>query len=126
MSRPLVLAVVLGTLAGCAGNPKYACGVPEGVGCKPLGEVYKDSVTGRSTRPPADGKTDSDHGSLPPSSTPEVKTPRVTTVQPGDPLLTRPHHLRVWVNRWEDDAGDLHDETYLYLRLDNGDWRLAP
>ena len=55
---------------------------------------------------------------------PPARAPIVATVQPGDPVLTRPRVIRVWVARWEDRAGDLHDETYLYLRLDNGTWML--
>ncbi len=132
MNKMLLSFPALVLLAGCVGNPRYACGLPEGVGCKPVGEVYEASVTGTlgSTRD-RNRLTRNDEGEGNASGTSErplaevVDTPVVATVQPGDPLLTRPRHIRVWINRWEDTTGDLHDETYLYLRLDNGSWRLG-
>ncbi len=134
MNKALLSSLVLALLAGCASSPKYACGVPEGVGCKPVGEVYEASITGTLVRntlargrvTPDDEDEDGEFETTerPPLTEP-ANTPVVATVQPGDPLLTRPRHIRVWINRWEDKAGDLHDETYLYLRLDNGTWRLG-
>ena len=132
MNKTLLSSLALALLAGCVGNPKYACGLPEGVGCKPVGEVYEASITGTlgSTRARGrltrndkdeDGKIETSGRSLAEAADASV----VATVQPGDPLLTRPRHIRVWINRWEDATGDLHDETYLYLRLDNGSWRLG-
>ena len=41
-------------------------------------------------------------------------------------LLGTPRVLRLWVAPWEDAGGDLHDETYLYLRIDDGRWALTP
>ncbi len=133
MSKALLSTLTLALLAGCAGNPKYACGVPDGVGCKPVGEIYEASVTGalgsntrvrsRLTQNDKDEDGEVEAPDLPPAEA--ADTPVVSTVQPGDPLLTRPKHIRVWINRWEDETGDLHDETYLYLRLDNGTWRLG-
>lgn len=131
MSKALLTPLVLALLAGCASSPKYACGVPEGVGCKPVGEVYEASVTGTLVRNMlARGRVtpDDEHGEREAAGRQldqAANTPVVATVKPGDPLLTRPRHIRVWINRWEDKAGDLHDETYLYLRLDNGTWRLG-
>lgn len=132
MNKTLLSSLALALLAGCAGNPKYACGVPDGVGCKPVGEVYEASVTGtlgstrarsRFTQNDEDEDDEIETSGHPPAEAADA--PLVATVQPGDPLLTRPRHIRVWIERWEDESGDLHDETYLYLRLDNGTWRLG-
>jgi len=128
MNKTLLSSLTLALLAGCAGNPKYACGVPDGVGCKPVGEIYEASVTGTLNRGRLSQNDEDEDGEIETSGHPLVEaadTPVIVTVQPGDPLLTRPKHIRVWINRWEDQAGDLHDETYLYLRLDNGTWRLG-
>lgn len=128
MTKALFSSLALALLAGCAGNPKYACGVPDGVGCKPVGEIYQASVTGTLQRGRVDGDGGGDENGNDSSDRPRANAtdaPIIATVQPGDPLLTRPRHIRVWIDRWEDKAGDLHDETYLYLRLDNGTWRLG-
>lgn len=129
MNRTRGLFLILMLLAGCAGTHKYTCGVPEGLGCQPVGEVYAASVAGTLThgnRPRQNKETPDKMGPSGPEPTSAADIPIIATIQPGDPLLTRPRHLRVWINRWEDAAGDLHDETYLYLRLDDGHWRLGP
>ncbi|MEX0914727.1 MAG: type IV conjugative transfer system lipoprotein TraV [Wenzhouxiangellaceae bacterium] len=132
MNKPLFAFLAVALLAGCVGNPRYACGLPDGVGCKPVGAVYEASVAGtlgstrtrgRLTRHEEDGNQALETSER--SRTEAAEAPVVATLQPGDPLLTRPRHIRVWINRWEDATGDLHDETYLYLRLDNGAWRLG-
>jgi len=55
-------------------------------------------------------------------SAPSRRSAGLATVSPGAPLLTPPRTMRVWVAPWPDEDGTLHDETYLYLRLDNGHW----
>lgn len=125
MSKALLPSLVLMLLSGCAGNPKYACGLPEGVGCKSVGEVYAASISGTLARGRLTLNGEDQESAVEHPMTDSADAPVVATVQPGDPLLTRPQHIRVWINRWEDATGDLHDETYLYLRLDNGSWRLG-
>ena len=147
MSRRLLTALLFSPLllTGCA-TPKYACGVPGGIGCKPLSEVHRMARDGTlrmraapnnrdgeetpSKRAPAaqadlvklagGAETDADSG--PEQIAPPGTPPDIVTVTPGTPILTPPRTLRVWVARWPDEDGTLHDETYLYLRLDNGRW----
>jgi hypothetical protein len=110
------------TLCACASSPKYACGVPDGIGCKPVRAVYQASLAGvpvidTTTKPTTDA---------PPASKDSRHAVPDNAVAPGDPLLSRPRHLRVWITRWEDADGDLMDASMLYLRLDRGAWVLAP
>ena len=149
MPRHFLLPIVLSPLllVGCA-TPKYACGVPDGIGCKPLSEVhrmakdgtlkmrsapnYRDDEETPSKKAPAtqagvlklaggtNKSTISD--TEPEQIAPSRVTPNIVTVTPGAPILIPPRTLRVWVARWPDEDGTLHDETYLYLRLDNGRW----
>ena len=37
-------------LSGCA-TPKYACGVPDGIGCRPLSEVHQMALDGITQKP---------------------------------------------------------------------------
>jgi len=132
-------------LSGCA-TPKYACGVPDGIGCKSLSEVQrmaKDGTLKQRSAPNNRGEesTVKKHtarsdveklaaGTKPtPHSEPDIAAPprilpEVITVTPGAPILIPPRTLRVWVARWPDEDGTLHDETYLYLKLDNGRWAM--
>ena len=138
---PMILLLIpVATLLGCA-TPKYACGVPDGIGCKPLSEVhrmarsapnYRDDEESQSKKAPAaqadvvklaggaNRSTGSDQE--PEQIAPPRITPNIVTVTPGAPILIPPRTMRVWVARWPDEDGTLHDETYLYLRLDNGRW----
>ena len=147
MIRPIALTLLIISvlISGCA-SPKYACGVPDGIGCKPLSEVHRMARDGslkmksapnnleEESKPKkqaaqadvvklaggAHSKTINDSEAdivAPPRVVPDV-----VTVTPGAPILIPPRTMRVWVARWPDEDGTLHDETYLYLRLDNGRW----
>jgi len=130
-SGALVLAVAL---TGCASGPKYACAVPEGVSCQPVSTVYAASSTSTPAHAHvrAPGESVAHDAVTQDASEPDavaqaanVPGAVVATVQPGEPILTAPRVLRVWIARWEDAGGDLHDETYLYLRIDDGRWTLT-
>jgi conjugal transfer pilus assembly protein TraV len=149
MPRLFLLSLVLSPLllAGCA-TPKYACGVPDGIGCKPLSEVHRMAKNGslkmksapnyrgdeesQSKKAPAaqadilklasGTNSDTVHDAEPEQTGQPRVTPNIVTVTPGTPVLIPPLTMRVWVARWPDEDGTLHDETYLYLRLDNGRW----
>jgi hypothetical protein len=45
LSLSPIFILCLLTLSGCA-TPKYACGVPDGIGCKPLSEVHRMAQDG--------------------------------------------------------------------------------
>jgi len=146
MSRLILLTLLLPPLllTGCA-TPKYACGVPDGIGCKPLSEVHRmardgtlkmraapnnneESQQKKSSTAQADvvklagGKQKTASDPEPELVSPPRIAPEIITITPGTPILTPPRTMRVWVARWPDEDETLHDETYLYLRLDNGQW----
>ena len=119
-------------LSGCA-TPKYACGVPDGIGCKPLSEVHRMAQDGSlNSQAVADNPYAAEHdqdekdaNGADAQQTPSAASRGsmgLATVTPGTPLLIQPRIMRIWVAPWADEDGTLHDETYLYLRLDNGRW----
>ncbi len=125
MKRRLLLFVCL-LQAGCAAQ--YACPGPESSDCRSLGDVYR-SLLGVKAK-----GTDQRSPRIPASSAALEAPVQGSGAAPGPvpgtgagvPLLSRPRHLRLWLNRWIDSDGDLHDESLLYLRLDQGAWRLHP
>ncbi len=147
ISLTLLLPPLL--ITGCA-SPRYACGVPDGIGCKPLSEVHRMAKNGslkmraapnnREDGQPKKAQTSeadvvklAGGGKAKTVTGPELAldfpprvVPDVISVTPGTPLLIPPRTMRVWVARWPDEDGTLHDETYLYLRLDNGRWVTHP
>ncbi len=131
MPRPayaaLALTLVGASAAGCASQPKYACGVPEGVGCMAVSEVYERTLEGslpRRAAPARGAEKGSAAAEAAGAPSAPAARPVIATVQPGDPVLETPQPLRIWVARWVDKEGDLHDETYLYLRPRTARWRI--
>ena len=109
-------------LCACASSPRYACGVPSGVSCKSVRAVYQASVAGVPT---ITARSDSSAHAAPASS--DTGKPASADVPAaGDPRLSPPRQLRVWIARWEDADGDLVGESMLYLRLDRGTWVTGP
>jgi conjugal transfer pilus assembly protein TraV len=49
-------------------------------------------------------------------------TARVRMVQPEGGLRSAPTVLRGWFKPWKDADGDLFEETYAYVTLNDGDW----
>lgn len=130
LGRPAVLATLAlaGAVAsGCASQPKYACGVPEGVGCMTVSEVYERTLEGTLPRRAAPARGAEKGGAAEAAGAPPAPAARpvIATVRPGDPVLETPQPLRIWVARWVDKDGDLHDETYLYLRPRTARWRIG-
>lgn len=147
MTKTLLTLTLLAPVlfSGCA-SPRYACGVPDGIGCKPLSEVHRmakdgslkmraapnnrdEPETKNSTRARSDVEklAGRDHSNTQDESStaqllPQQPATEVVTVTPGTPILIPPKTMRVWVARWPDEDGTLHDETYLYLKLDSGRW----
>ena len=141
----LLTAIALPLLSACT-TPKYACGVPNGIGCKPLSEVHRLAQSGAlqvhaapynreasSTKKPTTPRSDVERlarfgedadaessEAIPTEPLPEA--PKATTPPTNDPVMLPPRTLRVWLARWSDTDGTLHDASYLHLKLDNGRW----
>lgn len=118
----LLPTVTLLTLSGCAALPEttlgHRCGIPEGIGCLSTQEVYERTVSGSLPgleHEPRDGSREaSGPGRL--DATPHVLR--------TDALYAPPEELRIWVNRWRDTEGDLHDDAFLYVLIGEGQWRV--
>jgi len=145
MTRPFVFAFIA-LLSGCAVKGDYSCGIPKnGVGCQSMSDTQAQLADGSlaslhtepfSTPPLDDAESpaavgDND-GSIIGSSaapvSPDAATPggqglpSIATVQGVTAILSPPRELRIWFNRFTDADGDLHDESFVFIRLDNGHW----
>jgi conjugal transfer pilus assembly protein TraV len=121
---PLLLAGLLSS--GCAALPEttlgHRCGIPDGVGCLSTQEVYDRTVAG--SLPGL--KPRNEQGGVTPSLDHDPAAPRLTQDGPRmlrtSALYTPPEELRIWVNRWRDQDGDLHDDSFIYVVLGEGRW----
>jgi conjugal transfer pilus assembly protein TraV len=124
--RHLCLAGVLaalaltgcGNLSGLDGSPKFSCKAPEGVHCA--------SVTANYYNRAVDG-----HGQPARQATQAALTKPESAgvaMRPGlDPVALRTpvRVLRLWIKAWEDSDHDLVDQSYVYVRIDEGQWQVA-
>jgi conjugal transfer pilus assembly protein TraV len=139
-------AVVSGcaSMAGVGGTSAYSCKAPEGVKCDSVSGTYYNSVEnnlpsqrqgGRATPPDeaASTRVEALAGKRSVASAVYV-TPALAPLAVGSgvalppaaytsmPLRSPARVLRLWVKPWEDADGDLMDQLYVYVPVDNGRW----
>ena len=120
-----------GNMSGLGGSEQYGCKAPAGVQCQSVSGNYYNSVRG-TTRLPAVGA-----GAQPVSSAPlmnaslgrreSLPIDHATVGGAGyepQPLRSSPRILRLWIKPWEDADHDLVDQSYVYVRVDQGKWML--
>lgn len=120
-----------GNMSGLGGSEQYGCKAPAGVQCQSVSGNYYNSVHG-TTRLPAAGT-----GAQPAPSVPLMKASLIRGANlPIDhataggagyepqPLRSSPRILRLWIKPWEDADHDLVDQSYVYVRVDQGKWML--
>lgn len=117
-------------MSGLGGDSKYACKAPDGVACDSVSGTYANAVhnnlpSQRAQRSAASDKKESE----PVPSTkavqpaPSTATSHATTAdEASTPLRSQARVLRLWIKPWEDTDGDLYDQGYIYVQVDNGQW----
>ena len=118
-------------MSGLGGDSKYACKAPDGVACDSVSGTYANALHNnlpsqraqRSARylkevsedslPRTEGRTDS-------SATANASD----IAMAPSPLRTQARILRLWIKPWEDADGDLYDQGYVYVQVDNGQWQI--
>lgn len=123
------VAAVAIALSGCASMSgldafdSYGCKAPEGVSCISVSGTYANSNPGGrlSRGPSAPAKSPGDAPAI-------YGAASVALAQPAAPgsttnaIRSNPRLLRVWIAPWEDSDGDLHEEGYVHMVVDNGRW----
>lgn len=134
------------SMAGVGGTSEYSCKAPEGVKCDSVSGTYYNSVENNlpsqhkgSRAAPQDEaaptRTEALAGKRSVASTVYV-TPALASSTSGAPsgvalppaaytsmpLRSPARVLRLWVKPWEDADGDLMDQLYVYVPVDNGRW----
>lgn len=142
-----------GSITGLTGQTEFACKAPEGVPCTSMSGVYENiragNVPGQHAPQPSPASA-AKHGQSTPAaaaspreplsleSPPTVATaaqaqpgafPRVpptllNTPSSGAPIRTPERVLRIWIAPLEDREGTLHDQRYVYVQVERGQWLL--
>ena len=116
-------------MSGLGGDSKYACKAPEGVACDSVSGTYANAVHNNLPSQRAQRSAVTEKGeSEPRPSTNAVRTTVSTASGNADdgtttgPLRSQARVLRLWIKPWEDADGDLYDQGYIYVQVDNGQW----
>lgn len=112
-------------LSGCAALPDttlgHKCGIPAGIGCQSTQAVYDRALAGDLP-----GLNRIDHTQPAPRHDRGAELPLITDNAPHvlrtSALYAPPEELRIWVNRWRDNDGDLHDDSFMYVLVGEGQW----
>lgn len=120
------------TLSGYDGSSNFSCKAPVGVSCSSLSGVYANAIQNNlpGLQTDKDEKTISEKSSSGDKTVQSVILERsqpVITGKPlnsGDPIYMPSKVLRVWIAPWEDEEGDLHDQSYIYMVADYGRWNV--
>ncbi len=126
------LFVVALPLAGCSSMSGYdakssfSCKAPDGVLCESMSGIYANvrhqNLPGQQVKH-ASKKTKTEKVVTDKTARPS-KGGTVPPMSSGMPIRSAPRILRVWFAPWEDSDQDLHDQSYLYLLVDTGHWRV--
>ena len=116
-------------MSGLGGDSKYACKAPEGVACESVSGTYANAVHNNLPSQRAQRSAVTEKGeSEPRPSTNFARTTVSTASGNADdgtttgPLRSQARVLRLWIKPWEDADGDLYDQGYIYVQVDNGQW----
>lgn len=130
------------SMAGVGGTSEYSCKAPEGVKCDSVSGTYYNSVEnnlpsqrqGGLGRPqdPAPRRPEPLARNRIASAVDATPVPAPAGTSSGValpaaaytsmPLRSPARVLRLWVKPWEDADGDLMDQLYVYVPVDNGRW----
>lgn len=137
-------------MSGLGGSSEFKCSAPTGIPCRSVTAV--DLADRAGTAPDEPSRTSAERERMAaPSRTytseegwsggptaggpPPAPRPYKTSLASGSvvrpagapeavPLAIRsaPTQLRMWIAPWKDADGDLNDETYVFMVIDNGRW----
>lgn len=108
------------SFSGLDAKGSFSCKAPDGVLCESMSGIYSTAM--QNSLP---GQQVNQRGSKEGSKEMASKTKigvMTTPIYSGMPIRTVPRILRVWFAPWEDNDGDLHDQSYVYLPIDSGRW----
>ncbi|MGH8159237.1 MAG: type IV conjugative transfer system lipoprotein TraV [Rhodanobacter sp.] len=123
-------------LSGCIfGKTKYECPAPTGAACMPVNRLYSltnepgqagiDSATGAVE--PGHSKKRKVVADAPIDVGPQMSAHVAPVPQPGDvvPIRAPARVMRIWVAPWQDENGDLHAASRMFVEIEPQRWAMG-
>jgi conjugal transfer pilus assembly protein TraV len=110
-----ITAAIIG-LSGCSttgldASNQFKCTVKDGFkDCESISETYTSSISGKRSGQNDDTLTGNPYLRKTPYS--------------GMPIRTPVSVLRIWVAPWEDRDGDLRDQSFMFVALNESRWQI--
>jgi conjugal transfer pilus assembly protein TraV len=120
-----LLVVGVMSLSGCAmsglenSSDKFACKAPDGVACTSVSGIYANAAQDNLPSLRAYRKD-----ALPTTKNIASAQLPLPIALPGVPLRSQSRVLRIWIAPWVDDDNTLHDQSFMYVVVDPGQWLL--
>lgn len=134
------LLAVAGLLAGCGSmsgldaSSSFSCKAAPGVTCQSISGVHQNASAGnlpfqRTGEAQGNGNDQATKDDKKPVygavKTDSKVSPRdMNAAYSGMPVRQPPLVLRVWMAPYEDESGDLHDQSYFYTMVHSGKWMI--
>lgn len=131
--RLLAAVAVISSLSGCMSmsgldsESKFSCSAPQGVPCQSITAIATKTDAGTLPFQVEEGRTRKSasvqaydkagaQGKVSPKDMPASSS--------GMPVRQPPLVLRIWMAPFEDESGDLYDQSYMYTMVHSGRWML--
>lgn len=118
------------SITGLGAGSSLTCKLPEGARCDSVSNTYNESTRGQLPGQARRRAMEGGDAEPAPSGTSQRGADAGASyvdarLSPAAmPLRSQPRIARVWIKPWEDSDGDLHDQSYVYLPVDEGHWML--
>jgi conjugal transfer pilus assembly protein TraV len=132
--RVLAMGVLAGAIVvtGCTdmaavgGSSKFGCKAPDGVHCMSVSGVYANAIQNNLPGQQSGQKNDAPPSAKSPAARGTSLSPAVYRISPeadgAVPLRSQARVLRLWVKPWETDTGDLVDQGFIFVTVNDGEW----
>ncbi len=109
------------SMSGYDAKASFACKAPDGVLCESMSGIYANALHKNLPGQRVNKKQEKSNLT---QAAPIKKGVITAPISSGMPIRSTPRILRVWFAPWEDSDKDLHDQSYVYLLVDAGQWRM--
>lgn len=127
-----------GSISGLDASSSFGCKAAPGVTCQSISGVHQNASAGNlpfqrtgegnakgtESNPRSDDEKPQAYGSIKIDSNTKVSPRDMNAASSGMPVRQPPLVLRVWLAPFEDEAGDLHDQSYFYTMVHSGRWMI--
>lgn len=128
-----------GSMSGLDASSNFSCKAAPGVTCQSISGVHQNAIAGNlpfqkqgdasiNANAP-DSKSSDEHkpatyGTVKYEDKAKMSPRDMVATSSGMPVRQPPLVLRVWMAPYEDEAGDLYDQSYFYAMVHSGRWMI--